>query len=123
VVKSEARPRWLVPALLGGGLTWVLHLMGSYALVTLGCAAGWSGTGLALGAFTVVCGAVAVAIGLAIDRARRSITTSPTAPSRYPEEPARFALEVGTGLAALFAVLIALGGFIPLLVPLCAVSS
>jgi len=121
-VKRDGRARWVMAALLGGGLAWAVHLLASYAVVTLGCATGWGGTGLLLGAITAVCGAVAVATGVAAHRARRSAAAPPAALSG-PGEPMRFALAVGTGLAALFAVLIALGGLIPLLVPLCAVSS
>ena len=95
--------------------------MGSYALVTLGCAGTLSGTGLLLGALTAVCGAFAVASGMAAYyRARRS---APGPRERWPVEriePTRFALGVGAGLSALFALLIALGGLIPLVVPLCA---
>lgn len=121
-MNRERRATWLT-GLLGGGLAWTLHLMGSYALVTLGCAGALSDAGLLLAVLTTVCAALAVASGVGAYRARRS---GRGGDERWPPErtePLRFALGVGAGLSALFALLIALGGLIPLVVPLCAVPS
>lgn len=44
-------PAQMLFALLGGAVAWTLHFLGSYALVAIGCAAGWRGVrgSLALG--------------------------------------------------------------------------
>jgi hypothetical protein len=98
-----------VVALLGGGLTWAVHLLASYAVVSVGCATGWWGTRPLLGAVTLVCIALAVATGVLAHRGRRWSDAM----------PARFAFTVGAGLAGLFTALIVLGGLVPFIVPLC----
>lgn len=47
-------------AVLGGSLAWALHFLASYALVSVGCVAGWSATVPILVAGTVGLGAVAL---------------------------------------------------------------
>ena len=103
---------WAVLALLGSGVAWAVHLLVSYAVVSVGCATGWSGTRPLLGAVTLACIVVAVATGIVAQRGRR---WSPAAAS----EPAQFAFTVGAGLAGLFTALIVLAGVVPFIVPLC----
>ena len=46
----------MLVALASGGMVWILHLLASYFLVSLGCARGWPALGwtLALGSGRVV---------------------------------------------------------------------
>src|SRR5688500_20397399 len=103
---------WSVLALLGGGAAWAVHLLASYAVVSVGCATGWSGTRPLLATVTVACIVVAVGTGIIAQRGRR---WSPAATAK----PAHFAFTVGAGLAALFTALIVLAGVVPFIVPLC----
>ena len=47
-------------AVLGGALAWALHFLGSYAVLAVGCVAGWSSTRVIVAAETVVLTAVAL---------------------------------------------------------------
>ena len=47
-------------AMLGGALAWALHFLGSYAVLAVGCVAGWSSTRVILAAETVVLTAIAL---------------------------------------------------------------
>jgi hypothetical protein len=95
-------------ALLGGGGAWAIHLLASYAVVSVGCATGWAGTRPVLGVLTLACAALAIAAGMLTQRGRGAAVAS-----------ARFTLDVGAGLAALFTALIVLAGIVPFIVPLC----
>jgi hypothetical protein len=99
---------WPLVALLGSGGAWAVHLLASYAVVSVGCVTGWEGTRPALGVLTLACAALAIATGVLTLRRRRAAVTS-----------ARFTLDVGAGLAALFTALIVLAGIVPLIVPVC----
>ena len=101
-------------ALLGGGIAWVVHLLASYALVSVGCATGWWGTRPLLGAITVACIALAVSTGVLAHRARQRPAVAAASATA-----ARFTFTVGVGLAALFTALIGLAGLVPFIVPLC----
>ena len=110
---SRAAP-WAVLALLGGGIAWAVHLLASYAVVSVGCATGWWGTRPLLGALTVACIALAVATGVLAHRRRRQLAVAASTAT-----PARFTFTVGVGLATLFTALIVLAGIVPFIVPLC----
>jgi hypothetical protein len=114
VVRPSRTTPWAVVALLGGGIAWAVHLLASYAVVSVGCATGWWGTRPLLGAVTVACIALAVATGVLAQRGRRQTAVGASAAS-----PARFTFTVGAGLATLFTALIVLGGIVPFIVPLC----
>jgi hypothetical protein len=47
-------------AVLGGALAWALHFLGSYAVVAIGCVAGWPSTRVIVAAETAVLGALAL---------------------------------------------------------------
>jgi hypothetical protein len=47
-------------ALLGGAIAWTLHFMGSYAVVAIGCVAGWPSTRLIVAVETVALAALAL---------------------------------------------------------------
>src|SRR5688572_3992945 len=50
----------LLFGLLGGAVAWSLHFLGSYAVASIGCVAGWQGVRTMLGVGTLVLGAIAV---------------------------------------------------------------
>jgi hypothetical protein len=56
---SVTRLGGLLFALLGGAVAWAVHFLGSYALVAVGCAAGWDGMRMVLAVATLALGAVA----------------------------------------------------------------
>jgi hypothetical protein len=105
---------WAMVAMLGGGGAWAVHLLASYAVVSVGCATGWAGTRPLLGAVTLACIALAVATGVLAHRGRRRPAAVTSTAS-----PARFTFTVGVGLAVLFTALIVLAGIVPFIVPLC----
>ena len=102
-------PIRLLFALLGGALAWTLHLFASYAVVAVGCLHGWSGARPSLAVVTLA--ALALAVGAGIVAVR---------PASGDAE--RFTLGLGARLSALFGFLIVLGGLVPFLAPLCAVT-
>ena len=107
-------PMWTAVVLLGGGTAWAIHLLASYAVVSLGCASGWSGTRPLLVMVTIACIVLAIATGVLARRGRRW-----SAAAASSMTPAHFAFRVGGGLAALFTALIVLAGVVPFIVPLC----
>ncbi len=51
----------LLFAILGGAIAWTIHFLGSYAVVAIGCVAGWPRTAVTIvGLGTVLLGGVAV---------------------------------------------------------------
>ena len=50
----------LLFGLLGGAVAWSLHFLGSYALASIGCVAGWQEVHTMLAVGTLVLGAIAV---------------------------------------------------------------
>jgi hypothetical protein len=103
-----------VVALLGSGIAWAVHLLASYAVVSVGCATGWWGTRPLLGAVTVACIALAAATGVLAHRGRKRPAAAASSATSV-----RFTLTVGLGLATLFTALIVLAGIVPFVVPLC----
>jgi hypothetical protein len=93
---------------LGSAVAWSLHLLASYAVVTVGCSTQWKGTALALAALTIGCAVVSAGAGVVAWRDRSR--TEPTV---------RLLGTIGVGLALLFLGVIALGGTVPVMVPLC----
>ena len=105
---------WTAVALLGGGVAWAVHLLASYAVVSVGCATGWWATRPLLVTVTIACIILAVATGILARRGGQSPVAAAAS-----TKPAHFAFAVGAGLAGLFTVLIVLGGLVPFIVPLC----
>lgn len=105
--RADAR---LLFALLGGGVAWSAHLLASYAVVAIACANGWPGARPTLVILTLGAAAVAVIAGVTAGRG--------------PAQPAatHTLSRVGGGLNALFTFLIVLGGLVPFMTPLCAVT-
>lgn len=116
----------LLFALLGGAFAWTLHLLASYAVVAVGCARGWAAARPALIVVTLAALALTGAAAIVGERARARSSTLADTTRRTGQAPAidaaRFTLSVGGGLSALFAFLILLGGAVPFLTPLCAVT-
>jgi hypothetical protein len=121
---SVVRLRALLFALLGGGVAWAAHFLGSYVLVAVGCAAGWSGTRAALVVATLALGAVAGSATLLAYRGWRAeagvmpwdVALSETHSWRA------FLMLSGILLGALATGTILLEGFASLAVPLCSRS-
>ena len=108
--------------LLGGGLAWAVHLLGSYAIIALACATGRSGAAPALVALTVMCAAGAIAAGvLALSSPGPAMATGADDPATAVAAR-RFVAHVGVALSVLFTFLIVLSGFAPAMTPLCAVA-
>ena len=113
--------------LLGGGLAWAVHLLGSYAIIALACATGRSGAAPALIALTVACAAGAIAAGvLGLSTPRPAVAAGDLSPGA--DDPVavvaarRFVRHVGVALSVLFTFLIVLSGFAPAMAPLCAAA-
>lgn len=104
----------LAVIMLGGGVAWALHLLGSYAIVALACAGGFRGAQPALIALTVLAGAAAIASG--------ALGLSVSGRGDAASGATRFVEHAGVALSALFTFLIVLGGFVPAMAPMCAVS-
>lgn len=57
---AGASPGRMLFAVLGGAIAWTVHFLGSYAVVAIGCVAGWTQTTLVVGVATALLTAVAV---------------------------------------------------------------
>ena len=121
----------LLVALLGSPLAWVVHLLASYLIVAMWCAARWDGIGVAIAGITLLCAAGAIASGaLALRRWRHSRAglgrdNEPGVPGswddRMSERGARvvFLSVMGLFMAAVFTWLIVLQGMPPLFASAC----
>jgi hypothetical protein len=108
-------------AVLGGALAWTLHFLGSYAIVAVGCVAGWSSTRVMVAAGTVVLTAVAVwSTFVAWREWRRSGSDQPwdTALSE-PRGWYSWLMTFGILLGITSTFTIVLEGFGTLMLPLC----
>lgn len=100
-------------AVLGAPLAWTLHLLTSYAIVGLACAAGASQAGRPLALVTAICLAVALASGLVAYRRWRA--------DGQPAEGQRDIMLVGVLGTVVFTTAIVLESVVPVFVPLCPV--
>jgi hypothetical protein len=108
-------------AVLGGALAWTLHFMGSYAVVAVGCVAGWGSIRVILAAETVVLTAIALwSTYVAWREWRRSSGDQPwdTALSE-PRGWYSWLMTAGILLGITSAFTIVLEGFGTLMLPLC----
>jgi hypothetical protein len=106
------RGRRTLAAWLGAPLAWTLHLLASYVVVALACAAGGRRVTPALGAITAVCAILAIANGVVgYRRSRRARATTAEADETL--------MLVGVLAAPLFTVAIVLEGVVPAFLPPC----
>ncbi len=122
---------WMIAAGAGAPLAWTLHLMGSYVIVTLWCAAELGGLPLAIGLVTLICAALSVVSGVLAWRLWREgqamleRDAEPGRPegwdARMGERGARvsFLAVMSIASALLFTFLIILQGLPPLFTPPC----
>lgn len=108
-------------AVLGGALAWSVHFVGSYAIVSVGCVAGWGSTRWIVSAGTAVLGAVAVwSTVVAWREWRRSSDDQPWDTSlSEPRGWYSWLMTVGVLMGFTGAFTIALEGFGTLMLPLC----
>jgi hypothetical protein len=111
----------LLFGLLGAPTAWLLHLGASYVVVATGCTTGWSGTGSALVASTILFAALAALAGFTSLRVRRGLRVAGGLLESIDRSRglAAFFMLIGTLGAALFLLLILLNGISPLFVPTC----
>jgi hypothetical protein len=96
-------------AVLGAPVAWTVHLLASYAVVGLGCAAGWSGPGRSLALVTAICLAAALGSGLLAYRRWRATDAGTDI------------VLVGVLGTPVFLLAITLEALVPLFLPLCPV--
>jgi hypothetical protein len=108
-------------ALLGGALAWELHFLGSYALVAVGCVAGWSSIRVIAAAETAVLTVVALRSTIVAWREwGRSSGHQPwDAALSEPRGWYSWLMTVGILLGITSAFTIMLEGFGTLMLPLC----
>jgi len=123
--------RSLAIALLGGPVAWTAHLFAVYLIVALWCSAGWSGRMAAVVVVTIVAAAAALASGIAAQRLWREgkeRALRDEEPGRHETWDARLGERAARGLfiavlamfmAGLFAFLIVVQGFSPMISPDC----
>jgi hypothetical protein len=117
---DRSAPRTLF-AIVGGPLAWAVHFLGAYALVAVGCVAGWGGVRASLALGTVALGGVATAATLAAWRAwRRSSATQHWDEALLePRGWFAFLMLTGVGLGLLSVVTILLEGLGTLWLSVC----
>lgn len=99
-------------AVLGAPVAWTLHLLASYAVVGLGCAAGWGRADGSLVLVTAVCLVAALASGKIAYRRWRAV-------GQGGRE--RDVMLVGVLGTLVFTLAIALEAAVPMFLPLCPV--
>ena len=100
-------------AVLGAPVAWMLHLMASYAVVGLACAAGWTRADGSLVLVTAICFVAALASGGVAYRRWRA--------DGHAGDWERDVMLVGVIGTAVFAVAILLEAVVPAFLPLCPV--
>jgi len=103
----------LLMAVLGAPVAWMLHLMVSYAVVGLACAAGWNRADGSLVLVTAICLVAALACGVATYRRWRA--------TGHAGDWERDVMLVGVVATAVFALAILLQAVVPAFLPLCPV--
>jgi hypothetical protein len=114
--------RSLVLAFLGAPALWTLHLALSYFLVSLGCSNGWDGAKAAIVVATVLCAAVAMAIGVFAWKQRKVARGDNGETQLDPGPVPEFLAISGAVLAVLFTGAIIMAGISPFFLPLCSPS-
>ncbi|HUF34575.1 MAG TPA: hypothetical protein VMN37_01430 [Gemmatimonadales bacterium] len=111
----------LLLATLGGAAAWTLHFLGSYALVGIGCVAGWRGIRASLAAGTVLLTVAALwATVVAWREWRRTSGDQPwDVALGEPRGWVAFLMLSGVLLGGLSAVTILLEGLGTLVLPVC----
>jgi hypothetical protein len=111
----------LLFALLGGAAAWSFHFLGSYALASIGCVAGWHGIKESLAVGTVVLGAIAAWSTLIAWRDWRRVSAGQPWDAALGEPRGWFAFLMLTGvlLGAVSVLTIALEGLGTLILPVC----
>lgn len=108
-------------ALFGGAGAWVLHFLGSYAFVTIGCMSRWSGVGPIVGASTLGLAGVAAASAGVAWRGWRRVSPGQRWYEALAEPQGWLAwlMMVGVLVGSLAALTILLQGFGAVLLPVC----
>jgi hypothetical protein len=108
-------------ALLGGAAAWTLHFTGSYAIVAIGCVAGWPGVRTSLVVGTVLLLVIAAWSTLAAWRAWRRVSGDQHWDVALGEPKGWFAFLMLTGvlMGAVAALTILLEGAGSLVLPVC----
>lgn len=111
----------LLFGLLGGAVAWSLHFLGSYALASIGCVAGWRGLRTVLAVETSVLGAIALWSTLVALREWRRVSGGQPLDLALGEPRGWFAFLMVTGalLGAVSVLAIALEGFGTLTLAAC----
>jgi hypothetical protein len=111
----------LLFAVVGGPIAWAVHFLGSYALVAVGCVAGWQGVRLSVGVGTVVAAGVALWATLVAWRGWRAESGSQPLDEALGEPRGWFAFLMLTGvmLGAVSAFTILLEGVGSVVLPAC----
>lgn len=111
----------LLFAVLGGAVAWSLHLLGSYAIVSVGCVAGWGSTRLIVSAGTVLLAAIALwSTTIAWKEWRGSSDDQPWDTSlSEPRGWYSWLMTVGVLMGITGAFTVVLEGFGTLMLPLC----
>jgi hypothetical protein len=108
-------------AVIGGAVAWTLHFVGSYALVAVGCVAGWPGLRISLAIGTAALAALAAWSTLAAWRGWRRVSPGQGWDSALSEPRGRVAFLMLTGviLGGISLLAILLEGLGTLALPLC----
>jgi hypothetical protein len=108
-------------ALLGGAFAWTLHFMGSYALLAVGCVAGWPGVRTSLVVGTVLLLALAAWSTLVAWRAWRDVSGDQPWDVALGEPKGWYAFLMLTGvlMGAVAALTILLEGAGSIFLPVC----
>lgn len=119
--KSSLSLTELCVGALGGATCWLLHLGGSYLLLTIGCNEGWPGIRTMLITLTAVLAIAALATGVFAYRRVQRLGVHPdwSLALNVPMNRELFLMIVGTVSSAVFLLIILAQGLPPLFVPLC----
>lgn len=111
----------LVITFLAAPLSWTLHLLVSYFLITVGCATSWTGTRAAIVVLTLLFAATSLFSGYGVLREwPRPIRVFQWVGKTEEETPVtNFLLGLGLIVTGFFTLAILLGGLGALLLPLC----
>jgi hypothetical protein len=108
-------------AMLGGAIAWALHFLGSYAVVAIGCVAGWSATRLAVAVATAALAALALWSTVVAWREWRRSSGDQRWDTALSEPRGWYSwlMTVGVLMGITSAFTIVLEGFGTLMLPLC----
>jgi hypothetical protein len=108
-------------AVLGGAIAWALHFLGSYAVVAIGCVAGWSATRLAVAVGTAALAALALWSTVVAWREWRRSSGDQRWDTALSEPRGWYSwlMTVGVLMGITSAFTIVLEGFGTLMLPLC----